>query len=161
MTLACHIPDCSGAHYGKGLCSKHYQRQWKTGSTDARVQPPLISKYRSVNHDGKVTKEHLVLAEKALGKKIPKGIEVHHVDCNGMNNAAANLVICQDHSYHMLLHKRQRAMDACGNPNFLKCEICKTWSSPDGMYVRKDGKGQWHRTCGNITRLKRKQRNRK
>lgn len=40
--------------------------------------------------------EHVHIAEKALGKAIPKGSVVHHVDENPANNAAENLVICQD-----------------------------------------------------------------
>jgi hypothetical protein len=33
----CSLPDCSGKHYAKGLCHRHYQRQWKRGAPEAPV----------------------------------------------------------------------------------------------------------------------------
>src|SRR5690242_4368171 len=50
--------------------------------------------------------EHVMLAEKALGKQLPRGAQVHHVDGNKQNNAPNNLVVCEDASYHRLLHQR-------------------------------------------------------
>lgn len=50
--------------------------------------------------------EHIVVAEKVLGKYLPEGAVVHHIDGNGLNNNNNNLVVCQDHAYHMTLHKR-------------------------------------------------------
>lgn len=137
----------------------HYQRVWKTGSTEPRQRPPMVSKYKHVTIDKHAVKEHIHLAEKAIGKPLPPKAEVHHVDCDGLNNSPGNLVICPDHAYHALLHKRQRALDACGNANFLKCHICRQYGDPIGMYIRKDGKGQWHRKCGNTLRSERKRRN--
>jgi len=58
--------------------------------------------------DGSTVQEHRYLAEKALGKPLPKGCIVHHVDGNPGNNKKYNLVICQDQRYHSLLHKRTR-----------------------------------------------------
>ena len=53
--------------------------------------------------------EHVVVAERALGKHLPAGAVVHHVDVNRRNNAPTNLVICQDAAYHKLLHARLNA----------------------------------------------------
>ena len=82
--------------------------------------------------------EHVLIAEKALGKFLPKGCEVHHIDKNKIDVSSGNLVICQDRAYHMLLHQRQRAFDACGNANFRKCVHCKLYSDHETM-----------RDCGN------------
>lgn len=61
-----------------------------------------------------------------MGKPLPRGAEVHHVDRNRYNNSPSNLVVCQDHAYHMLLHARQRVVDAGGNPNTQRiCLTCK------------------------------------
>ena len=38
--------------------------------------------------------------------KLPKGLIIHHVDEDPTNNSNANLVVCQDQSYHILLHFR-------------------------------------------------------
>jgi len=69
---------------------------------------------------------HVVIAAKALGRPLPAGAEVHHVDGNKQNNANSNLVICPSRAYHMLLHVRQRVIAAGGNPNTQRiCTACK------------------------------------
>lgn len=75
---------------------------------------------------GAGTLVHIALAEKALGKKLPKGAEIHHVDEDKTNNNPDNLVICPNHSYHALLHARQRILAAGGTPGKQKiCGMCK------------------------------------
>lgn len=69
---------------------------------------------------------HVAVAERALGKPLPVGAEVHHVDGDKWNNANENLVICQDHAYHALLHVRARVVRLGGNPNTQRtCADCK------------------------------------
>lgn len=56
--------------------------------------------------------EHIVIAERALGKPLPEGAVVHHVDRDGTNNNTKslwNLIVCPDQGYHLLLHARARA----------------------------------------------------
>jgi len=78
---------------------------------------------------------HVRTAQTAIGKALPAGAVVHHVDGNPRNNTNANLVICQDQRYHVLLHARARIVKAGGNPNTQKiCCTCKqlkdrTWFS--------------------------------
>lgn len=74
--------------------------------------------------DGRVVKKHRLRAEQALGKPLPAGVEVHHVD--GTKSTSSPLVICQDRDYHKLLHVRTRVLRAGGNPNTDKiCARCK------------------------------------
>lgn len=61
--------------------------------------------------------QHRLIAEKALGKSLPENCIVHHIDGNKSNNSPSNLVICQDESYHRLLHARQRVLDLGGYPD--------------------------------------------
>ena len=76
---------------------------------------------------GGVIYEHTLKAEKAIGRPLPPKAEVHHVDGDGYNNANTNLVICQDHAYHWLLHARARTLRAGGDPNTQQlCEGCNT-----------------------------------
>ena len=68
---------------------------------------------------------HRVLAERALGRKLPRSVPVHHVD-GDKRSAAPRLVICQDAAYHKLLHFRAEVLRAGGNPNTDKiCGACK------------------------------------
>jgi hypothetical protein len=102
-------------------------------------------------HQNHYVKEHIVIAERALGKPLPPNAVVHHFNEIKWDNAYGNLVICQDEAYHRLLHARQRALHACGNPNFRKCPYCKTWDNPNDMKSDKKRKGHqdtfYHLRC--------------
>lgn len=76
-----------------------------------------------------------IIAERVLGKPLPTGAEVHHVDENPKNNRNDNLVICPDHSYHRLLHRRTNALNACGNADWRKCNYCKQWDDPANLRI--------------------------
>jgi hypothetical protein len=68
---------------------------------------------------------HVVIAEAALGKSLPAGAEVHHVDGDPRNNAPRNLVICENRAYHRLLHARARIVRMGGKPDGERvCAIC-------------------------------------
>lgn len=55
--------------------------------------------------------EHIILAEKALGRKLPKNARVHHMnEIRDDNHTPLNLVICPNEGYHQLLHKRMREL---------------------------------------------------
>lgn len=54
--------------------------------------------------------EHVLIAERALGKALPAGAEVHHVNEDRADNRRGNLVVCQDRAYHLLLHWRAAAI---------------------------------------------------
>ncbi len=60
------------------------------------------------NRDGYVM-EHILVAESAIGFYLPDGVEVHHINGIRDDNGHKNLVVCQDHTYHLLLHQRARA----------------------------------------------------
>lgn len=70
--------------------------------------------------------EHVVIAEAALGKALPVGAEVHHVNGDKTDNRSSNLVICPSKAYHKLLHRRIRIRAAGGDPNLDKiCSKCQ------------------------------------
>lgn len=81
--------------------------------------------------------EHVAVAERAIGGPLPPGAQVHHVDENPANNDPSNLVICPSQEYHLLLHVRQRAMDATGDPNKRKCKFCQRYDETKNMAARK------------------------
>lgn len=70
--------------------------------------------------------QHVLVAEKAIGRFLPSKHPVHHHNRNRADNANTNLVICENHAYHLLLHKRARIVFAGGDPDVHKiCSICK------------------------------------
>ena len=111
----------------------------------------LLPKHPRADPGGYVL-EHLVLVEKALGKPLPEGAEIHHFDKDKLNNKNNNLVVCNDHKYHHLLHSRQAAMEACGNPNYRRCRFCKVWDAPENIHISPHSNGAWHHVCINAER---------
>lgn len=84
-------------------------------------------RYIRTRVDGIQVYGHQAVAEKALGHRLPRGVEVHHVDGDERNNANTNLVICQDRAYHRLLHTRARVLRAGGDPNTQRmCSLCQS-----------------------------------
>ena len=93
--------------------------------------------YRLVRHEnhprsnkGVYVREHILVAEKALGSPLPPDAVVHHVNERKDDNRNSNLVICQDNAYHRLLHKRMTAYIATGSVHSVMCLYCKQWGLP-------------------------------
>ena len=89
-------------------------------------------------------REHILIAEKALGKSLPAGAIVHHT--NGTKDSGP-LVICENQAYHNLIHQRTRAYVPCGHANWLQCKYCRLWDDPKNLYIRKNSNTGWHRKC--------------
>ena len=93
---------------------------------------------------------------KTFNGLIPAGAEVHH-------HTIEQLVVCQNHSYHMLLHQRQQAFNSCGHANWRKCVYCKQYDSPDNLYIYAKGNPVFHMGCHleyeRLRRIKKKRGN--
>jgi hypothetical protein len=100
--------------------------------------------------------EHVLIAEKILGKPIYGDIVVHHADGNKSNNIPSNLVICQNQAYHLLLHQRMRALKESGFAYYRKCWHCKKYDKPSNL-KNKSG-NTYHNICENIYRKKLQER---
>lgn len=104
--------------------------------------------YRRFCVGGKWKLEHVLIAEKALGKPLPYGVVVHHVNETKLDNQNTNLVVCPDNAYHRLIHKRMTALEACGHADWLKCEYCHQYDVPENFYRRPNRQGVgFHRSC--------------
>ena len=115
--LFCSIEGCYDEHMAKGLCRIHYLREYRHGDTDSMhanygsKQRITEAGYRAIYQpaEDKYKLEHRILAEKALGRPLPEGAVVHHLNGDKLDNFTKyNLVICPDQAYHVLLHKRAR-----------------------------------------------------
>lgn len=102
--------------------------------------------------------EHVVIVEAALGHPLPKGAEIHHVDECKSNNARTNLVVCENRTYHNLLHFRQAALRNGIDPDTeRKCNSCHKVQPLSEFNRRKShftGLDRTCRTCNRIHLLK-------
>lgn len=109
--------------------------------------------YRAVRNDSRREYAHILVAEKALGKRLPKGVEVHHVNEDKDDNRPDNLVICPSQKYHALLHMRMRAVASGFPAHYRSCSICKKFDDPAKMYVKPSGNHPRHRSCKDHMRV--------
>jgi hypothetical protein len=135
----CSVPGCIEEHDAKGYCRSHYKK-WKLHGD------PLITKqrprgsgwkdkkgYQVHTIDGKAVKLSRYIAGQALGRPLPLGSVVHHVDENKDNNFNNNLVICESYGYHRILHMRIDALKATGDVNMRKCPYCHEYDHQRNM----------------------------
>lgn len=111
----CSIDGCNRAAQIKDLCKKHNTRLQRYGRThlvraeNGSPRLRVTGGYVIIEVRGRKKYEHIFLAEKALGKRLPPKAVVHHMNRKPYDNfTPLNLVVCPDQAYHMLIHKRGR-----------------------------------------------------
>lgn len=115
----CNVPECNQPVKSRGLCSSHHMKWWRYGHYTELAEEPKqrpngtgcidSNGYVKVMVNGRSTYEHILLAEKALGRPLPWGVIVHHTGARHDNHGPFKLVIC-DNSYHQLIHQRMREL---------------------------------------------------
>lgn len=142
----CAVGECARKAKSLGFCPMHYMRFRRHGDPTVTVISGNYGDghlrddgYVIISRDGKKIMEHVAIAERALGRTMPLGAVVHHVDEDRSNNAPNNLVICPDDNYHQLIHRRTRALEATGHADWLKCNHCKQWGPPSAIRRYKNG----------------------
>jgi len=66
--------------------------------------------------------------------------KIHQVDWR-KGYIKGNIIVCEDQGYHMVLHVRRRALEACGHAHWRKCRYCKMHSDPVTMASSLDRSG--------------------
>jgi hypothetical protein len=154
--MNCTVSDCGFEvkTMKSGLCEKHYTRLKRHGSVEHRERAAngegglSYHGYRRITlPGGRRVFEHVHVAEQALGRKLPKGAVVHHVNEIRTDNRPENLVICESAGYHALLHARLNALRATGDVNKRPCVHCKQYDSLENLVERSGGTSHIHRGC--------------
>lgn len=154
--LPCIAEGCQSLadHPVSGYCATHYKRVQRTGSDGvkrrARGEGTITSHgYVAIGRGADKRQMHVLVVERAIGRSLPKGTEVHHVNEIKSDNRPENLVVCPDRAYHKLLHVRTKALDECGNAGFRKCPFCKQYDDPSAMKHNASSRYFYHLSCKN------------
>lgn len=145
-----HLRFISG-HNKKGALNP----RWKGGRILQLGYVLIKSPDHPRANQGGYVREHILVAEEALGRPLPEGAVVHHVNEDPADNRPTNLVICQDQAYHKLLHQRMRAKAACGHADWRRCVYCKEYDDPENLYVYSSAYAS-HRECNNADQRQRR-----
>ena len=134
-------------HHKKGMFREKAHR-WGGGKRLSYGYKMVYMPEHDRSHKNGYVYEHIIAAEGALGKPLPPKVVIHHPFGE---KDKEQIVICENQKYHFLLHKRERAYSACGNPNYVKCKYCKQFDNPTNMYVfdGKNGGYACHANCAN------------
>lgn len=131
-------------HHLRG--SSHHS--WKGGRTQTGKYARVLRHGHPRAETNGYVYEHILVVEAVRGgRALPDGAEVHHVNGDGTDNRPQNLIVCQDHEYHMLLERRGAALAECGHAGWFKCKYCKAWSDPSRMVDAGSGNEMCHPRC--------------
>lgn len=103
---------------------------------------------------GRLVTLAVAIAEEVLGKRLPQGAVVHHLDGDFTNDSNTNLAVFPSKAYHNLIHARMDALAVCGHANWAKCQYCKRYDAPENLFITmRNGRRAWHRKCNNAYSL--------
>lgn len=164
----CEVRTCEVQRVARGI-KKFCSQECYNSAKSLRTGPAALGwKGGRQTHEGRVlirlpqhpqahrrgyVFEHVLVAERALGKLLPRGVVVHHVDENPLNNANVNLAILPSQGYHVSLHARLRILKAGGDPWTQRiCCTCKSMKNirefPLSGRSGRDGYGSRCKECG-------------
>jgi hypothetical protein len=140
----CNYENCERSPKAKGFCEKHYNRQRRYGRLENIRREKgtfTISShgYKVITKNGEQVYSHIVKAEEAFGKSLPKGSIVSFVGSKKDNIEKQTIVICENKAYSYYIKTREEALEATGNPRTRRCNKCREWDLPQNMYCYLNG----------------------
>ena len=94
-------------HHARGRFGP-LNHNWKSGMYLSNGYVMVLTPGHSRGTARRYVLAHILIAEKALGRPLPKGAVVHHANEKKDDNRNQNLVICENQTYHKLLHTRMK-----------------------------------------------------
>ena len=143
---------CSMECYIKGVSAEGHWR-WNGGRflDDRGYVRVRVDKRHGKNRLRHYRMEHILVAERALGRPFRVGEMVHHVNDRKAENRNSNLVIFKGHAYHRILEARARRIREFGTVQLRRCVDCRRILSLDRFHRRAttfDGRRHECKECG-------------
>ena len=105
--------------------------------------------YSKIKVNGKDKLLHRWIAESVLGRELKSTKVVHHLNYDKLDCRKTNLLICQDQSYHKLIHARTDMLNKGVNPNTHHiCSSCKQSKLKESFPKNRD---EWNGVNHNCT----------
>lgn len=102
---------------------------------------------KRISHNGKKIRLYKKIVEDILDYQLPNTAVVHHVNGNIQDNNPSNLVVCQNHAYHRMIHAREVALKECGHADWRKCKYCHEYDSIENLYFPPNNEYAMHKRC--------------
>jgi hypothetical protein len=94
----------------EGRGAREQSPSWKGGISLTNGYRCRYEPHHPRAHPNGYVYEHILVAERVLGRALAAGEVVHHIDFDKLNNAPENLHVCASHAEHMEFHRGARAL---------------------------------------------------
>lgn len=140
--LDCGARIWTSAFRCRVCCFRVRGPRWKGGYIHAG--------YKLVNvvPGGPHVREHIIVASRAVGRPLPAGAVVHHINGDRADNAPQNLVVFQSSNEHLEAHRKLRVLRAGGDP--WNDRMCSCGPRPSSEFHLKPS-GRWTSECRSCT----------
>ena len=136
---------CCRGCYLQGLRDKYIKHPPRGRIIDSGGYVKILCRNHPRRNSGSYVGEHILIAEKALNHYLPETAVVHHHNEIKSDNSSGNLVVCENKSYHHILHSRIKSRKMCGNANYSRCWYCKKYDSKENL--KKGSLSYIHKEC--------------
>ncbi|KKL16807.1 hypothetical protein LCGC14_2491880 [marine sediment metagenome] len=93
------------------MLKKQHGNRWKGGrtiSSHGYVLVRLPDHHRAYSNG--YVYEHILVAEKKLGRFLKKGELIHHIDGDRQNNAPENIIVNKSIAHHKMYHRKNNKL---------------------------------------------------